>query len=219
VLLNVIGGAGVLALVAFRQRRVAAAAWIAAAGGALVVAAFFWATSVGGDAVEQRFMTIREDGAVQTFQQSRGAFLSSTMGELLDKYPLGAGVGRWGMMNAYFGDPTDLRSPPLYVEIQLTGWLLDGGILMWFFYGGAIVLSVLGVVQKTADPDPEVGYSAFAVLALQVLIGGMAMAGPAFNTQLGIAFWTFSAALHGAHAASAHAAAEEAWQEPEDEVA
>lgn len=198
VLLMVIGAVTIMSIVAFRQRRATAAVGIALAGGALIVAAFLWASSVGGASVEQRFMNIRDQGAMQTFRESRGHFLAYTLGELLDQFPLGAGVGRWGMMNAYFGDPTDLRSPPIYVEIQLTGWLLDGGFPMWFFYGGAIVLSFLGVFGLTGSRDPQIGHAALAVLGLQALIAGMAVSGPVFNTQLGMVFWTAIAALHGA---------------------
>jgi hypothetical protein len=198
VLLMVMGAVAVLAVVAFRQGRVAAAAWIGLAGGALIVTSFLWASSVGGESVQQRFMNIREQGAVQTYQESRGHFLAYTVGELLDQFPLGAGVGRWGMMNAYFGDPTDLRSPPIYVEIQLTGWLLDGGVPMWFLYGGAIALSILGAFRLAGSADPAIAHAALTVLAMQALITGLAMAGPAFNTQLGIMFWLCAAALDGA---------------------
>jgi hypothetical protein len=205
VLLNVIGGAVVLAAVAFHQKRFGVAAWITAAGGVLVLAAFFWASSIGGEAIEQRFMSIQEQGAFQTYQENRGHFLAYTVGELLDQYPLGAGLGRWGMMNSYFGDPTDLRSPPIYVEIQLTGWLLDGGAPMWILYGGAILFAALGVLRLTGSKDPRVANAAFAVLAVQALVVGMGMAGPVFNTQIGIMFWLCAGALHGAAAGEADA--------------
>jgi len=35
------------------------------------------------------------------------------------------------------------------------------------------------------------------VLAVQVFITGMTLAGPVFNTQLGVLFWTLAALLHG----------------------
>lgn len=210
VLLMVIGAVAILVAVAFRRGRTAAGAWIGLAGGALIVTSFLWASSVGGESVEQRFMNIRETGAVQTFQESRGHFLAFTVGELLDQYPLGAGLGRWGMMNAYFGDPTDLRSPPIYVEIQLTGWLLDGGVPMWFFYGGAILLSFMGVFRLSGSSDPAIAHAALTVLAVQALITGLAMAGPAFNTQLGIMFWLCVGALYGASKHQGQASAEPA---------
>jgi hypothetical protein len=198
VLLMVIGAAALLCVLFLRQRRFAAAGWIAGTGGVLVVAGFLWAASVGGESVEQRFLGITEAGAVRTYQESRGHFLAYTVGELLDEFPIGAGVGRWGMMNTYFGDAANVRAEPIYVEIQLTGWLLDGGVPMWILYGGAIFLSLLGtfrLIRRNADPD--VGHYASLVLAVQVLIVGMAMAGPAFNSQLGMLFWSCASAVHG----------------------
>jgi hypothetical protein len=198
VLLMVIGAAALLCLLFLRQRRFAAAGWIAGTGGALVVAGFLWAASVGGESVEQRFLGITEVGAVRTYQENRGHFLAYTVGELLDQFPLGAGVGRWGMMNTYLGDTTNVRAEPIYVEIQLTGWLLDGGVPMWILYGGAILLSLVGTFGLTRrGTDPDVVHYASLALAIQVLIVGMAMAGPAFNSQLGMLFWGCAAAVHG----------------------
>ena len=73
-----------------------------------------------------------------TFQEERGAFLTYTLSELLFEYPLGAGIGRWGMMHVYFGDASMWEAPPIHVEIQPTGWLLDGGVPLWVAMGGAI---------------------------------------------------------------------------------
>jgi hypothetical protein len=198
VLLMVIVAAAVLSGVAFRRGRVAGASWILATGGALLIASFLWASSIGGATVNERFLTIRNTGAVQTYRENRGRFLAYTVGELLDEFPLGAGVGRWGMINAYFGNPAEFRSPRIYVEIQLTGWLLDGGVPMWLLYGGAILLSMFATFRLTRAPAPFLGDSALVVLAVQVFIAGTAMAQPAFNTQLGILFWALASMLHGA---------------------
>lgn len=200
VLLMVVGTAAVMTAVALRQRRTGAAAWIGGSGAALVVLAFLWASSVGGQSVDERFLSIRDQGALQTYQENRGGFLSLTMGEMLDQYPLGAGVGRWGMMNIYFGDPDSYSSRPIHAEIQLTGWLLDGGIPMWLLYGGALLFSVLATLKLTAAHDDVLATDVMLVIALQIFVIGFAMAGPVFNTQLGILFWTAAAGLHGAAA-------------------
>ena len=120
--------------------------WIAGSAGALVVASFTWAVAVGGESVVERFQSILDVGVVQSYQENRGIFLSYTLQELLYEYPFGAGIGRWGMMTAYFGDPTNWQFPSLWAEIQPTGWLYDGGILLWVFYGGAIVQRYLSHV-------------------------------------------------------------------------
>jgi hypothetical protein len=195
-LLMAMVSAGGLGLVAFRRGRVAGASWILAAGGALLVVSFLWASSVGGTTLNNRFLGLKDAGALQTYQAERGAFLNYTLTDLVDQFPFGAGVGRWGMMNTYFGDG-ELRSAPIHVEIQLTGWLLDGGWPMWLLYGGAILASLLAAFRLTASRNPHVAEMAMVVLAVQIFIAGMTMAGPVFNTQLGILFWTLAALLHG----------------------
>jgi hypothetical protein len=195
-LLMAMVSAGALGLVAFRRGRVAGASWILAAGGALLVISFLWASSVGGTTLNNRFLGLKDAGALQTYQAERGAFLNYTLTDLVDQFPFGAGVGRWGMMNTYFGDG-ELRSAPIHVEIQLTGWLLDGGWPMWLLYGGAILASLLAAFRLTASRNPLVAEMAMVVLAVQIFIAGMTMAGPVFNTQLGILFWTLAALLHG----------------------
>jgi len=183
----------------FRRGRFAAGTWLLTGGAALVLSAFFWAVSVGGEKVEQRFTDIAQRGAMQTFRDNRGHFLSYTVGELLDEYPLGAGVGRWGMMYIYFGDPTNLAAPPIYVEIQPTGWLLDGGVPMWICYGGGI-LAAFAIAWRLATQRraPSVADIATVVLPVLLVITGMGLAGPIFNTQVGILFWFLVASLYGA---------------------
>ncbi len=198
ILLVSIGAGLVMCVVAFRRGRGAAAAGLLAAGAGIVVASFVWATTVGGTAVEKRFMGLQGTGALQAYQENRGNFLSHTAGELLDRYPLGAGLGRWGMMNVYFGDPADVRTSAIYVEIQPTGWLLDGGILMWVLYGGAVLLSMWSSFRFSASRDPAFSSIAMLILAAQLFVAAMSFAGPVFNTQLGIVFWTLTSVLHGA---------------------
>ena len=189
----------VMAALMFRRGRFAAGTWLLTGGAALVLSAFFWAVSVGGERVEQRFTDIAQRGAMETYRENRGHFLSYTLGELLDEYPLGAGVGRWGMMYTYFGNPADLASPPIYVEIQPTGWLLDGGVPLWACYGGAL-FAAFAMAWRLASQRVSSGMADLATIVLPVLltITGMALAGPIFNTQVGLLFWFLAAALYGA---------------------
>lgn len=198
VFLMVIVAAGVLALLALRRGNLARASSLVAIGGGIVVASFLWASSIGGNTVNDRFLSMRSQGAVGVFQENRGGFLNETLGELLNKYPMGAGVGRWGMMNTSFADQSDFASAPIHVEIQLTGWLLDGGVLMWFLYGGAILQSIFAAFTLSRSPDPMLADLAFMAVGLQVFIAGLTLAGPTFNTQMGILFWTCAAGLRGA---------------------
>ena len=103
------------------------------------------------------------------------------------------------MMQVYFTDPSMWHAPPIHVEIQITGWLLDGGVLMWLFYGGALAsagrLAYVSAVNRSTD---SLRYLSAIVLAFQLAIVGLCLAGPVFNTQLGVVFWTVTGALSGA---------------------
>ena len=126
-------------------------------GVALVVGSYIWALAVGGDAVSDRFSGLADDGVFRVFEDQRGAFIRYTLSELLYQFPLGAGLGRWGMMHVYFGDPTLWQAPAIHVEVQLTGWLLDGGVPLWLLYGGALVAALrfsyrVAVGARTARP-------------------------------------------------------------------
>lgn len=198
-LLMSVGALAVMAVLLFRRGQVRVAGRVALSAGVLVIVAFFWARSLGGEAVAQRFVGITQQGAMRTYQENRGGFVSDTFGDLLDRYPLGAGLGRWGMMQVYFANPDKLESTPIYVEIQLTGWLLDGGVPMWFLYGGAVILSLLASYRLSGRKrQPELAELALIVLCVQILIAGFGWAGPVFNTQLGILFWFLASALYGA---------------------
>jgi hypothetical protein len=95
---------------------------------ALVVATFTWAVAIGGESTLERLSSLVSDRADAVYQQNRGHFLEDTINVLLPQYPLGAGLGRWGMMNSYFGDKSNPLTQQIWVEIQWTGWLLDGGV-------------------------------------------------------------------------------------------
>ena len=106
-------------------------------------APYVWAVAVGGEALVG---PLQRPGRQRRLPHlpTRIAACSSryTLSELLYEFPLGAGLGRWGMMQVYFGDPTLWQAPPIHVEIQPTGWLLDGGVPMWLLYGGALVMAL-----------------------------------------------------------------------------
>lgn len=196
-LLMIPGGMAVMALIKLRQGRVLQSGWVAASAGALVFGGFIWAVTVGGGIVEDRYRGIVDSGVVQTYQENRGMFLSHTINELAFEYPFGAGLGRWGMMTAYFSEPTNWRNPALHAEIQLTGWLYDGGLLMWLFYPAALLLAMRHSYRIAVEPEDELNEFAMTVLAIQLLTAGLAFTGPVFNTQIGIIFWLATALFYG----------------------
>jgi hypothetical protein len=194
---------GLFALMRFRQGRTLEGGVTLALGALLVVGSYVWALAVGGDAVSDRFSGLAQDGVLRVFQEQRGSFIRYTLTEMLYEFPLGAGLGRWGMMQVYFGDPTLWHAPPIHVEVQLTGWLLDGGVPLWFVYGGALCAAV-HFTYRAAVRALTRGMEDMATIALclQLTILCLCLTGPVFNTQIGILFWGITGGLFGAVRAS-----------------
>jgi hypothetical protein len=113
----------------------------------VVLLSFSWAVSVGGASVTQRWATLVEDRPGKVYYRNRGLLLEQTVEELLPKYPLGAGLGRWGMMNLYFGDNSDPERACLWAELQWTGWILDGGAPLLLAYVAALALACRTALQ------------------------------------------------------------------------
>jgi hypothetical protein len=101
------------------------------------------------------------------------------------------------MMSAYFPEPSSWQYPALYAEIQLTGWLFDGGLIMWLLYPAALALALRQSYRLAVEPNGPLNDLAMMVMAMQLLIAGLCFTGPVFNTQIGIIFWLATAILAG----------------------
>ena len=188
---------GIFTFTAFRQGRPARASQFGILAGAIVVGGFVIALALGGPAIRDRVMTLLGGDPIAVYQGARGAQLSITFTEMLFEHPLGAGVGRWGMAAAYFGNFTRL-STPLWAEIQFTGWMIDGGVLMIALYCGALV--VTGLTQwKVAmmKQYPRLNTCAAAVLSANLGTAVLIFSFTPFVTQIGIQYWFLAGALHG----------------------
>jgi hypothetical protein len=108
-------------------------------------------------------------------------------------------VGRWGMMSAYFPEPGNWLHPALYAEIQPTGWIYDGGILMCLFYPAALFVAMRYAYRLAIDRESELSDAAMLLFVVQLLVFGLCFTGPVFNTQIGIMFWLATAMLYGCH--------------------
>lgn len=183
-------GYAVMCVLLLRQRRLWLSGMLAGAGTGMVIGAFALAVAIGGESVFNRFYGLIDTGLVTSYQQNRGLFVEYTFRELIFEYPLGAGIGRWGMMNAHFAQFDSNPSPPLWAEIQVTGWLIDGGILLMVAYTGAI-LAAMWSLYRLAHPDRggRLAYPSAVVFSLGLFAIGQANAGPAFNTTIGMQFW------------------------------
>lgn len=157
-------------------------------GAGVVIFAFSWAVTVGGDAVRERFMGLMEDSPIETYQENRGGFLLVTLDSLVN-YPLGRGVGRWGMVPIYL-PPGPGQPRMLHAEIQVTGWAFDGGIVMiavmWLAIGKLLYFIYR---QATQNTNLRMAYLIGIIFCSSALVFGQSFAGPSFSTSVGVQFW------------------------------
>jgi hypothetical protein len=183
------------------QRRVGRLFAIAVPVGAVATAAFLAAVAVGGNAVTDRIGTLFASDPGEVYYSNRGMFLQHTFVDLLPDYPIGAGLGRWGMITSYFGERNP-SSPPIWVEIQWTGWLLDGGVLLMILYGAALVVTIgtsLRMAGRRSLPGEEELSRWAAVLAMYgVSVLALTFSSCPFAGTLGIDFWLLNITVFAA---------------------
>jgi hypothetical protein len=172
-----------------RFSRLLGAGLVICAGAAL---AFILAQSVGGEAVASRLSTLTSEDPGSVYYKNRGMFLEDAVERLLPLYPLGAGLGRWGMISRYFGDGVD----SIWAEIQWTGWLLDGGVPLIIAYTGAILGSTWACLRLALQRDGREGNPwAATIVAYNVGAFALCFNYPLFMGTSGIEFWLLNAAL------------------------
>jgi hypothetical protein len=199
----VIGSVVVLlfaAMLALRARRRAFAA-VAMTAFIVAVASLNLALLVGGSDVFDRFELLFDDAPHNVYHANRGQFLAYTYYDLLPEYPLGAGLGRWGMSNLYFGDQTDLRRGLIPgVEIQWTAWLLDGGLPLVLIYVAAVVsaIAVGWGLSRRRDGSDAVALWAMLVVAYDLGALMLTFTYPLFIGEHGLQFWLLNALVFAA---------------------
>jgi hypothetical protein len=188
---------GVYVFASLRQGRAARATQFGILAGAIVVVSLTGAVALGGAAITDRVNSLFASDPISVYQVARGTQLSFTFFDLLFQYPLGAGLGRWGMAAGYFGsaNPT---SGAIWAEIQFTGWMIDGGVLMVFAYMGALVVTTLSEWRiAQATHYPRLAVCAAVILAANLGPAIMVISFTPFVAQVGIQYWFLAGALHG----------------------
>jgi hypothetical protein len=168
---------------------------MAAAGvlvGIIALAGFYLATELGGESVTTRLATLVQDDPATVYQRNRGYFVEKAFVTLLPEYPLGAGFGRWGMMNQYFGNPEDL----IWSEVQWTGWVLDGGLFLVIAYPLAVGLMVW-VAARIALDRSSAENSLWAGIVAAYGVGTIALtfSYSVFMSTGGLDFWLINSVL------------------------
>ena len=115
------------------------------------------AFALGGDTVTTRLATLVEMDPGSVYRKNRGHFVANAFSEVLPEYPLGAGLGRWGMMNQYFGNPEDV----IWNEVQWGGWILDAGIFMADRVSGGVIAILVTVARRGVSQNLGGGEAGF----------------------------------------------------------
>lgn len=165
-------------------------------GALIVFGSIAWAVRDGGEVVMERFLQLMDEAPGEAYYENRGRFLEETFDRYLWDYPLGAGLGRWGMMYYYFGDKS---RPSLWSEIQPTAWIFDGGIPLLLAYSLGIGAAVLATVRLALrSRDAELANLASVICAICLSILAACLSSMPFIGPVGIQFWVILGALHGA---------------------
>ncbi len=166
----------------------------------VVVVSFRSAVSLARQSVETRVGSLGQGTPGQVYDRNRGQFLSQAFNELLPEYPLGAGIGRWGMMNSYFGDPHD-PNPGLWAEIQWTGWVFDGGAPLILAYVAALLVTLwttLRVARWRSRDDPTLSLWGAVILGYSIGSCALTFSYPVFLSQTGMEFWFLNGVVFAA---------------------
>jgi len=143
-----------------------------------------------------KFETLHEKAL---YYRSRGMSVEYAFNNLLVDYPLGAGLGRWGMMRYYFGDAGKLASTEVFAEVQPNAWLLDGGLFLLVFYSLALTVTAfydVKLLRSLASREDRLWAS--AVIAANFGTLALVFSFVPFGTAAGMQFWFLEGTLHGA---------------------
>ncbi len=182
-----------------RERRRISAIQVLAIVATIAIGGYFVAVSVGGEGVLGAAQALRSGSPSEVFYRERGRFLEYTLSTLLPQYPLGAGLGRWGMMSYYFGNPSNYDSPGIWVEIQWTGWLLDGGVPLVLAYSFALLVALRFAVKcALTDSLNDLAVLGALISAYDVGVLAITFSSVPFIGSGGLDFWLLNAVLYAA---------------------
>jgi hypothetical protein len=156
-----------------------------------------WAFAIGGDETVKRFASLIETQPADVYTQNRGYFLQNAI-DSLKKYPLGAGLGRWGMINYYFGKDD---GSVLWAEIMWEAWIYDGGIPLMAMY--CVLMAAVVVASLRIAVTRGGGVLAIwgaVVLAYNLAAIAATFDSPIFGSQAGLEVWFLNAILYNAWA-------------------
>ena len=203
-LVMLVGSAVVLLILLMMQRRVGNALVLTGAMAGCGVTAVGYALTLGGQSTIDRFATLIAADPLTVYDRSaRMSMVTTAFDMLIFEYPFGAGLGRFGMMRGYFGDEGNIDSPPLWVEVQIPGWVLEGGIPLLTLQVLALVVALTRLARiALKHPSPATRQWAAAVVMLSASPIAFMFSFCPFYAQMGMQFWFLVGAMEGAAQAS-----------------
>lgn len=197
-ILVLVGTYIIFCLMLLIQKQEKRAITFASIAGGIFIAGFTLASILGGEAITERFSTLFEDDAITVYQRNRGFMMMDTV-YYISEYPLGAGLGRWGMMRVYFGNENNLKSPPLWAEMQFPAWALDGGIIVLGLYGFALLRDLhLQINSAFSLQGTAIATEVAAIVACNAGILALLFSYTPFNSQSGVQYWFTAGLVFGA---------------------
>lgn len=189
--------AAYVGMLALQKQKARVTAFLGLAVG-VVVMAFSLATLLGGDTIRERVMTLFVSDPRDFYYESRGQQLQGALGDVVAKYPMGAGLARWGVAAGYVGVPVAQR---LWAEVQPAAWMLDGGLFLVLLYSLALLAALLWELKLVRRlPDRNDRLWASVVVAVNIGTFALVFSFTPFMTQIGLQFWFLEGLLHGAMA-------------------
>jgi len=187
-----------LAFVMVLQKRWAMVVQIGMAGLLVVVGGFAWAAREGGKSITDRYFTLVSDSPTNVLlNNSRANMVQDSLTQQIFKMPLGAGLGRYGQVYAYFG--TRNYNDMLWCENQVSAWLVDGGIPMLILGFGSVLTALASTLRVARRcPDPIVRHWAAGCFAVNFSLFFTCFGQMPFLTNTGQQFWLMAALTHAA---------------------
>lgn len=181
-----------------QKQRTRAVAFVGIAG-VLLTVLFSFTIARSGAVATQRFAALTQGDPITVYYQAkRGDQLENAFTTLLPQYPLGAGLGRWGMMRLYFGDESNVDSPPIWAELQFPAWILDGGIVLMSLYCLSLFATTIYEFRLAKKSrNTESGSLVPIVIAINIGTLALLFGFTPFTTQFGLQYWFLAGALHG----------------------
>jgi len=202
-LLTTVAGLIVTAAVFVLRRDFFKATFLSICLGSIVVGSLSWVAFVGGAEMIERFVDLLDEDMATNYQKNRGGFVQQTLELDIPRYPLGAGLGRWGQTYFYFGNksfPFGVGRGELYSEVQVTSWVYDGGVPLLFGYYAALGVA-LWIVFRIAlhANDPDVSFWACVIFTMGLVLLVSTVGWIPFIGPPGLQFWLLTTALYVAN--------------------